>query len=169
MKNAKTVILLCFLLVGWWTAGLKAQQGTVAACGEYTDISGAGGSVSYSIGLVDYVTLGGSAGTITQGHQQPYEIWVVTGLEETAINLSMAVYPNPATDHVMLRIDDYDQHLDAFWTYAVVNVEGKLLYRQVISGSTTRIVLNGFTNGVYFIKVHQNEEELKVFKVVKNQ
>jgi hypothetical protein len=169
MKKLKTILLFCCLLLGWCVLGVKAQNGTVAACGEATDASGSE-SVSYTIGLVNYITVGDvTSGTITQGVQQPYEFWVVTGLDQEQINLSMGVYPNPATDYVMLQIDDFENHLDAFWTYELWNVEGKLMYRQVIAGASTRIVLSGFSTGVYFLKVHQNEQELKVFKVVKNQ
>jgi hypothetical protein len=166
MKNAKTIILFCCLLLGWWTLSLKAQNGTVAAGG---DMTGSGGSVSYSIGQVDYITVSGSGGTITQGLQQPYEIWVITGMEVPGIELSMIVYPNPTSDFVMLRIDDSESFREGALTYSLYDVKGQMLDRQAIGNLSNRIGLSDFTNGIYFIKVHENERELKVFKVIKNQ
>jgi len=51
----------------------------------------------------------GTNGSAAQGVQQPYEISVVTAIEEAMdISIEMVVYPNPATDFFKLRIKNYD-------------------------------------------------------------
>jgi hypothetical protein len=90
----KVLFLLGFCLLGWGTTGLMAQQGFVATGGDAT---GAGGSVSYSIGQVDYLSAEGSGGFINQGLQHPggyslsgtisYDNALGSGLANTTVHL----------------------------------------------------------------------------------
>lgn len=64
----RIILLLGCCLLGWGTTTLIAQQGNVAAGGVAT---GTGGSVSYSIGQVDYLSAFGTNGAINQGLQHP--------------------------------------------------------------------------------------------------
>lgn len=93
----KRLKLSAVLLLGLGLTGLQAQTSVNATDG---DVSGSGGSVSYSVGQVVYTTHTGTSGSVAEGVQQPYEISVVTGLEEAqSINLSVTAYPNPTTDY----------------------------------------------------------------------
>ena len=49
--------------------GLLAQQNSVSAGG---DVSGSGGTVSFSVGQIDYLSITGAGGSVAQGVQQPY-------------------------------------------------------------------------------------------------
>ena len=61
--------------------------------------------MSYAIRQVVYTINTGTNGSAAQGVQQPYEISVVTAIEEVMdISIEMVVFPNPATDFVKLRI-----------------------------------------------------------------
>ena len=86
MKNYLT-IATAFLCVS-----LYSQSNTVSAGG---DADGDNGSISYSIGQVVYTSAQGSNGNVNQGVQQPYDVGVVTGIEEAGINLS--VFTNPTS------------------------------------------------------------------------
>ncbi|MHC1706606.1 MAG: T9SS type A sorting domain-containing protein [Bacteroidales bacterium] len=71
----KIVLFLGCCLLGWGTTDLLAQQGNVAAGGLAT---GAGGSASYSIGQMDYLSATGTGGSLIQGLQQPnggHSLW----------------------------------------------------------------------------------------------
>lgn len=61
------ILFLGCCLLGWGTSNLYAQQNIVASGGQAT---GAGGTVSYSIGQMDYISVTGAGGSITQGVQQ---------------------------------------------------------------------------------------------------
>ena len=81
----KKFTLSAVLLLGLGLTGLQAQTSVNATGG---DASGSGGSVSYSVGQVVYTTNTGTSGSVAQGVQQPYEISVVTAIEEAkGINL----------------------------------------------------------------------------------
>jgi hypothetical protein len=102
MKRAK--MLLLFL--GIATSGLYAQEALPGTGGE---ASGAGGTVSYTVGQVLYSTYTDGTNSEAQGVQQPYEISIVLGLEEaTGIQLSCQVYPNPSTNYLVLEVENYD-------------------------------------------------------------
>jgi len=64
----KIILFLGCCLLGWGSTALFAQQGNTAAGGQ---AEGSGGTVSYSIGLVNFVSASGSTGSLSQGHQQP--------------------------------------------------------------------------------------------------
>jgi len=162
MKN--TIKILCSLLItGMISSGLQAQESVNATGG---DASGSGGSASYSVGQVVYTTNTGTNGSVAQGVQQPYEISVVTQVEEAAeIQLSMLVYPNPTTETVVLNIGTMsteNMHLSMF------DVNGKLLHFQEVINSETIIDMKSYSRGVYFLKVNFQNREVKTFKIIKH-
>ncbi|MGB4204111.1 MAG: T9SS type A sorting domain-containing protein [Bacteroidales bacterium] len=81
MKKKKYLILLCFLIFS--AIAIVAQQGIVAAGGDAT---GAGGSMSYSIGQIDYLAYTSAQGSINPGVQQTWFI-VPETLEIPAITI----------------------------------------------------------------------------------
>ena len=121
----KRLKLSAVLLLGLGLTGLQAQT-SVNATGS--NASGSGGSVSYSVGQVVYTTNTGTNGSVAQGVQQPFEISVVTGLEEAkGINLSVTAYPNPTTDYLTLSIADFDA---SKLSYQLYDMNGKLLQNE---------------------------------------
>jgi hypothetical protein len=127
--------------------------------------SGNGGSVSYTVGQILYNTISGSNGTILQGVQQPYEISIVTGVEKNNINLITSVFPNPATDYLILRLENYDTENLSYWLY---DINGNVIENWKASGNETQIIMKNFTTGTYFLKVTKGTKNLKAFKIIKN-
>jgi Secretion system C-terminal sorting domain len=140
----------------------NAQQATTAAGG---DALSTGGSVSYSIGQIDYTTNISTSGSVAQGVQQPFEIYIVSGIENTAINLNLAAYPNPTTDFLQLEIKgDNLQDL----TFQLVDLTGKIITSRKIANTTEIIDMEILSSATYFLKVIQNSQEIKTFKIIKN-
>lgn len=157
----KIILLICCLL-GLGTIEMKAQD-AVPATGA--DASGSGGSASYTVGQVVYTSVGSASGTVNQGVQQPY-VLLVTGVQNNPnINLMMTVYPNPSTTFINLKIEKTDLQNLSFQLY---DVQGKILFSKQITNSETAILLNEYTSGDYFLKVINNKDELKTFKIIKN-
>jgi hypothetical protein len=160
MGNRRTVTL-CGNLLFCSLTGLYAQQGTVASGGLAT---GAGGSVSYSVGIVDYITANGATGSVSQGIQQVYTIKIIDGINEEGITLAAVVYPNPANEFVKLNITGKEGN---DLTYQLIDVLGKILIEKKIESNETLISLSGFSDAIYFIKVIGKNKELKTFKIIK--
>ena len=162
MKVTKTFIVCCSAIAGS-VATACAQQGTSAA-GMQTN--GATGSVSSTIGLIDYGIASGVSGSASHGLQQVYEVKVINGIAETGIILTAAVYPNPLNEYVQLTINNANRE-ELY--YQLYDVRGKLLTTNKIEGKETTIVMTAFADDIYFIKVLRNNIELKTFKIIKTQ
>jgi len=158
----KRVIKLLMLLLFIVSVQLQAQEALPATGG---DAGGDGGSASYTVGQVVYTTVTGADGTVSQGIQQPYEIEVVTGIPEASgIGLSVTAYPNPATNYLMVRVKDYET---SGLQYYVYSINGKLLQVVKATGEATKIETNNLTSGTYFIKIIDDKQEIKTFKIIK--
>jgi len=159
----KKLKLSTVLLLGLGLTGLQAQSSGNATGGN---ASGSGGSASYSVGQVVYNTNSGTNGSVAHGVQQPFEISEVSGLEEANdINLSVSVYPNPTTDYLTLRIDEFEISNLSFQLY---DMSGKLLQSEKITGNQTSIIMSNLVPATYFVKVIQANKEVKTFKIIKN-
>ena len=149
--------------LGLGLMGLQAQKSVNSTGGN---ASGSGGSASYSVGQAVYTSNTETGGTVAQGVQQPYEIWVETTIEEAkGINLLVTAYPNPTTDYLTLRIDEFDI-LDL--SYQLYDMQGKLLRNEKITSNQTRIVMSNLAPATYSVKVVQGNKEIKTFKIVKH-
>jgi len=162
MRLKRLKICVIFLIV-IGISGIQAQE-TIPATGG--DISGSGGSVSYTVGQVVYHTYTGSNGSVAEGAQQPYEISVVTGLQEyRGINLVISVYPNPATDYLQLVVESVIIKDLSFQLYSM---NGKLLQNREIIDKHTNIAMSNLVSSTYFVKVIRDKTELKTFKIIKH-
>lgn len=138
---------------------LYAQTGSVSAGGK---ASGTGGTVSYSIGQANFTTTTATEGTISQGLQQPYEIYVLSGVDET-----ISIFPNPTVaGYVTLRIVD-GQSLD--FSYELFDLQGKSLVSKKVENWETIIQMSEYATGTYIIKVLHDQQARKCFKIMKNQ
>lgn len=159
----KKIKLSAVLLLGLGLTGLQAQTSVNATGGN---ASGSVGSVSYSVGQFVYTTNTGTNGSVAQGVQQPYEISVVTAIEEPkGIALSVSAYPNPTTDNLTLSIEEFDI---SNLSYQLYDMNGKLLQNEKITGNQTSIVMSNLVPANYFVKVTNGNKEVKTFKIIKN-
>ena len=162
MKH-KRLKLSALLFLGLGLTGLQAQTSVNATGGN---ASGSGGSASYSVGQLAYTTNTGTNGSVSEGVQQPFEISVVTGIEEAkGINLSVTAYPNPTTDYLTLSIGEFDI---SNLSYQLYDMNGKLLQNAKITGNQTSIVMSNLVPANYFVKVIQGNKKVKTFKIIKN-
>ena len=162
----KRIGLSALFLLGLGLTGLQAQESINTTGGN---ASGSGGSVSYSVGQIVYTTSTGTNGSVANGVQQPFEISVVTGLEEAkGIMLSLTAYPNPTTDYITLSIDASTKLSIQSMSYQLYDMQGKLIQNEKITGKQTNIVMSNLLPATYFVKVVQKNKELKTFKIIKN-
>lgn len=138
-----------------------AQQNSTAAGSE---ASGASGTVSYSIGQVEYNYVQSATHNINQGVQQPYEFFTVQ-IAEPVWNIGATVFPNPSTNDVFLEIKDPCQE---GMSYELYDAQGKLIFHQAITVSKTIIHTAHLEKATYFLDVTLKEQKLAAFKLIKN-
>jgi len=161
MKHTES--LFFFLLLSAFGISMQGQN-TISPTGG--NAVGTGGTVSYTIGQVVYMTILETTGTLTQGVQQPYEISVITALKEAKdISLICSVYPNPTNNFLTLKVGDYENANFSYWLYGV---SGNLIETKKVLSNETQISLGDQVSGSYFLKITSSNKEIKTFKIIKN-
>ena len=156
----KLALLLLFVL---GAMGTKAQESITSSGG---DASSSAGSISYSIGQIVYTTVSKINGSISQGVQQVFEISVVSNIEEASVaSLSISLFPNPTNEYVNLKVDNTNIENMSYFLY---DINGKLIGNNKVSANITSISMINLVSETYFLKVIQNNNEIKTFKIIKN-
>jgi len=155
----RTILLVCLLFA---TISTYSQE-TIPASGG--DATGSGGTSSYSVGQLVYTTNTSSNGSVTQGVQQSIELFNLSNPELTALTLTAVTYPNPTTDYVVLALTNSTL---TDLSYALYDLQGRLVHKGKVNEDTTQIPMQHLESAVYLLKVNQNNQELKSFKIIKN-
>jgi hypothetical protein len=158
IKVEFSAILVCVGL-----SALQAQEVIPVTGGDAVNKIG---SISYTLGQIFYPTLTGTNGSLVEGVQQPYEISIITGLEEAkGIELSIWAYPNPVTNYLKLRIDELE--ITNLY-YRLYDTQGKLLQSKRLTENETIISVINLSPAIYFMKIIKKDKEIKTFKIIKN-
>jgi hypothetical protein len=155
-----TRLLVCFVM-GTSLTSIRAQEATVASGGTASNTSG---TINYSVGQIVYTTNSGSTGSVSQGIQQPYEIFTLGTDDFPNISLKMFVYPNPTTALVNLQIQGLT---DNTLEYQLFDIMGKEISNQKISQSETQIPLENLPSATYLLNVSDQNKIIKSFKIIK--
>lgn len=156
MKNYLLCLCLFFVFFKMYT-----QNNTVASGGT---AMGSSGTLSYSLGQIDYSTLTGSGGSLSEGVQQPYEIASLDADDYPNIILQMKVYPNPFETQIILSISDFTSE---YLEYTVYDMQGKLLISNKISTVETSVSLESQQAATYLLQVTDSGQLLKTFIIIK--
>jgi len=161
MKKIKCTI--CILLICSSFPHHLMSQSAIPATGGTA--SGTGGSVTYTAGQIVFSQISGPDGYIIQGVQQPYEISVITAVENTEdIALECSVYPNPTSGIIKLTIKSFE---DDNMIFRLFDINGVLLQDKKIEDKETTITMDYLPSNIYFLKIIKNRKEVKVFKIIK--
>ena len=159
MKN-NTLLILSFL----FSFSLNAQTSHQVLSATGGDASGSGGTVAYSVGQIVYTTNTGTTGSVAQGVEQAYEISSV-GIKETALNISLSIFPNPTSDFLTIKVEDYNNEA---LSYSLLDEQGKLVLNEQITNQDTQVAMSTLARGAYFINVLQENKKIQTFKIIKN-
>jgi hypothetical protein len=121
-------------------------------------------SVSYSIGEVYYNTTTTLSSVITQGIQQPYEIYLISGIGNEKDVQLITAFPNPTSSTIKIVIQDIK--IDGL-NYKLYDLLGKEILSGDITSNQTELDLNNLMPAVYFIKVFRYNSTIKYFKIIK--
>jgi len=123
------------------------------------------GEVSFTIGQIVFYSSSGQNGSIIQGAQQPYEISVLSSINEIKpIGLYVHVFPNPTRDFLMIK---FEFELQDEYSYQLFDFSGKLIANEKIHNIETKISMNQLAASTYILRILKGKEEIKSFKIVK--
>jgi hypothetical protein len=163
-KNKKMINNSLFFLAFLLSFSVKAQTSHQVLSATGGDATGSGGSVAYSVGQIVYTTSTGTTGSLAQGVEQAYEISSV-GIKETALNISLSIFPNPTSDYLTLKVEDYNNEA---LSYSLLDEQGKLVLKEQITNQVTQVAMSNLARGAYFINVLQENKKIQTFKIIKN-
>jgi hypothetical protein len=161
--KTQSILLLCSLFTAI-SCCLYAQEAIPATGGNQT---GSNGSVSFTVGQVSIEYQTGTTGKVSQGVQQPYEIFLVTSSVEIAYSsLECEVYPNPASDFLILKISGFDP--DGF-SWQLCDAAGRLLKTTHLTGPLNTIPMADYKPGIYlFSVINTTQKQIKTFRIIKH-
>lgn len=125
-------------------SGLAGGTATVFASGFLTPATNQNGA---SFGLF---------AALADGQVVPFQI--VTGIGESASDIISALYPNPASDVLMIRMEK-DQQIEAI---TISDMSGKVISTPVIAGmgETQSVNVAGLAAGIYQLNIISNGERV---------
>jgi len=153
--SAGYTLLLCL----WFSPGYA--QETVAAAGG--NATGSGGSVAYTVGQAAYITRVTTEGSVSQGVQQPYEIFT-TGIQKAILNIQLSVFPNPVAGDLTLQVSGEN---DTSLAWQLLDMHGKLLESGQVTDRHTQINMSGLPPAPYLLQVIQKNAIVQSFKILK--
>jgi hypothetical protein len=138
-----------------------AQSNLTSAGGEY---KGEGGSVSQSFGQLSFATMSSDEISISEGVIQVFEIAVISGVENNAIQLFYNAYPNPVHENLSLAVENYNGEA---LEYQIFDSNGRLISKGMVESKLTAISTLDLIPASYYLHVLKEGKSEKSFKIVK--
>lgn len=151
MKNIKLIIITALLLA----TDIHAQECLLSAGG---DLSGTGGTISFSIGQIVVTPLTENVG-LYPGVQQPYISGSITAIEEEEES-NIELYSDPASPEITIRMNELKENIQ----YQVYHLDGILLQQRKLEERETRFSLR---SGWYIVLLTEEGKFIKRFKIIK--
>lgn len=144
----------------FFTCGIAfCQSATTTAGGDVADPSG---NISFTIGQIDYISVN-SSGSVNQGVQQPYELFVLE-IGESNSSFSITAYPNPVVSFLTI---DLGESPAGKINYALTDETGRLVSEGVLMEKETQLDVHELASSSYFLNIYHNGQQVKSYKLIK--
>jgi hypothetical protein len=155
IMKKNTLVLFSFFV----SIAVTAQE-VVATQGEsYTN---AGANIDFTIGEVIINTGTDGTNDLTQGFHQTN--WNFLGVEDFAPDYEASIFPNPTSDVLNIRTSSFENV-----TYTLYDAQGKLVMQNILSAEQTPIQVSQLDPGSYSLTLNNETQNLKTFKLIKQQ
>ena len=156
MKYTITSFFIVFTVV---CHAQEVEREVVSSAGD--NYSNGTAQLSVTIGEVVTATVSNGTNELTQGFHQTKI--TVTNIEDYLNSLEMSVFPNPTSETVTIKLKKLEENL----SLTLYSVDGKLLLNNNIKSVETKLSLNPFAKGTYFINVVKDGGKVKTYKILK--
>lgn len=151
------IILLLFL------ANFAYSQQCISTAGGSN--SGENGSFSFTVGQIDYSNNSNSSGSLSEGVQQPFELFSMLDIPTHCIaDYTVSVYPNPASNFIAINIES-SATFDA--QYFIYDTYGKLVDSDFLSSGVSFVKLDYLKSGLYNMFIFDSSHFINSFKIIK--
>ena len=149
-----------FVLFSLFATITVSAQEVVSTQGD--SYSNASGNIDFTIGEV--IISSGTDGTndLTQGFHQTN--WNFVGLEDHSPSYEATIFPNPTSEVLNIKISTFENV-----TYILYDAQGKLVMQNILSAEQTPIQVGQLAPGSYSLTLNNETQNLKTFKLIKQQ
>jgi hypothetical protein len=124
------------------------------------NILSSSGTISYSVGQIDYASISGYFTVLYLGVQQVYDPFVNIIDDSTGISL----WPNPVFSTLHIEVKSI-KNLGIL--YQIYTIDGKLMISKQSSDNITTISMNHLLQGTYVLMVRYSDKRTLKFKIIK--
>jgi len=143
----------------WSLTLIAQQQEVISSAGSVFENSS--GSISFTIGECISSTISSTSIILTQGFQQSK--LNIVGIHNTQIlDYEIIAFPNPVKEFVTLKIEK-----PKGFTYKLYSMNGTIIENKIIVNTDSEINFKELPPSVYILKVFQDNEGVKSFKIIK--
>lgn len=144
----------------FFVCGYTFCQSTIATTGG--DVASPTGNVSFTVGQIDYVSVE-SSGSVNQGVQQPYELFVLETTEWTS-DFVISAYPNPIVSFLTINIGETTPEL---LDYVLTDENGRIVSEGMLKEKETKLDVRELASSTYFLNILHNDQQVKTYKLIK--
>jgi len=123
----------------------------------------ADGSLSWTLGENVIETFQNSTTILTQGFQQS-KLYITAVAKIPDLDLIITIFPNPASDVITVQVTKPENKM---LRIVVFDLQGKPLLENKLDNNLTQISLKQLAPSSYIVKVYDNSQEIRVFKIIK--
>ncbi len=158
-RHLKKIVLLVFYFI----ANNHKLSGQAAVVSSGRTVASDSGSISYSVGQVNFKFIQSNSGTSSEGVQQAIVIEEVSNIDENLNKLQVNLFPNP-TENDLFIVQDNLSNIN----YNLMDASSRILCNGQINTRFTKLELSEYPSGIYFLKLdHSNNKNSRTFKIIK--
>ena len=155
----KFVLFLVFVLFSDLT--VQGQSGLISSGISYSNQKG---SISSSVGQIDFLHTKSEKGSIRAGLQHPIEYNTVSNINNTLIP-NISLYPNPTSDLVLVKIEVHKQ--DPF-QFNLFDLNGQIIKNGLLFNNINSIFLSQLPSNTYILSLYLKNQFIQSFQIIKN-
>lgn len=121
-------------------------------------------SIGFSIGTLGYIGTGMGGGINNQQDFWEFDPTAVTGINEVNLDNLISVYPNPASDFIIVNLDNVN---NAKTTLTIFSVTGAIIRTEAIQQNQKQFNVKDLSNGIYTIEIKSSEGSKKQKLIIK--
>jgi hypothetical protein len=166
MRKAIFALTVIFLLIHK-TNGQSLTPQVLGTTGNYS--VGGKASLSSTTGETAVQTLSTSTQFLTQGFQQPNDIYLAVQ-NVSALPYTVQVYPNPTDNYVIVKIPSHTGGQNT--AFRVTDVLGRTLFgaqKNTAAGIEMIIPMSEYAAGSYLLNITDENRNTSTYKIIKVQ
>lgn len=136
-----------------------AQSNIVTAGGEAANATG---SVSYTIGQIDFQYTSSADYSVSEGVQQAYSFDTALSIDDVQYDFQLSIWPNPSTDEMNI---EYTTSYELPLSLTVTDVKGAVIASKSVTQGQYSFDVNTWAAGIYYVNLN-NGEAVNIIKPI---